>query len=1153
MQALLLLTLCLGVLPEVVRAGRSGATTGEVLLYEFAQSQCASGEFTNGAAGSHPALTLTRDTSLTSCITGAVGVSSSEETSNVGPNVRSATSWSDVLDKLKISNEMTIEMWIKPFDATAGLYEEIFTIASESYVSSWNGNHCSTNDSGNGWYDLKVEQDNSKLLVKWAGQTVTKTSFITQTSACKEFNSNINIPTDGDGNLVPFHFAMTFGQAAAGQDASQGLQKVYINGADVAGEFDLSNQNFTPNDSFHADYHLDFFSSEFLHHTPVTDNFRPWPGNLYLFAMYDKVLTPSEVVANYNAKLGNSLPTVTATTITINEEAEVSSGGHYPNPDWYGSAPPVSDLASFDLTSQVSDADVDTVDYPNYDGSAAAPTLWVGSLPGFGNLYQNDGTEITATDTLIASNNLKFRPVLNSNGASVDTFQVYAKDGTTSEPSVGLTTITMDVTAVNDPPIPTNEVREAAVLVGVLTTSIFDLAGSDVDDVGLTGGYISAFPEHGELYAIESDGTTFGAQYTSATADSEGDVQVGLKVGYKFTGDESAPSATGFLTNDQFTFKLYDAAPTKSKTATTSFEVFTSLEATPVSADTFSCTEEELSDVVLKGNDQSTENRNLRYRIDSLPSHGQLFDPVDTTTPLAIGDIVTAEDVHDGSAYSGVTIKYKGEADYFNYPTVMYNTSTVNGGIALESFTYNAVVASATSAKSLPATQQIKVVNVNDETELTGPSGEIAIYALNAPQRAARTEFCAIEANAEHVRCTTNEVAQITSVYANEVDKDVDRVVVHIYTDKQNGRFSLNNDVLGLADFVSCNIPKISTGRTWTCKGDGSSDAEMKFLAQPSDLNRLLHGFEYENFVQDSWENITIVVYDGIGNDEGCQPEAEHTNAGSIRSGCFITNVTITMRVTEYDPESVTDPTDVCGWLPNCMQLPYQVMLGMFGAVLIMLCCICSCIKRKCRRRSARKKEAREAKKKAKLEMPEIAGRDLEEGVRDNRGGGALHGNGFKDIASKGLGMAEGGLNKAKKTGLGGPAVGIALKGVKMAEKKLNSGGAARRGSKETLIPSNSPSKKNPIRQQSGMSEKDEEVAKLTDPDALPPPPALLGPPSSPKRSKPPPPPLKKKTSSKILAWLGYRDSGTGEMYYENTEDGRVTWTEPKEGFKPQD
>ena len=259
------------------------------------------------------------------------------------------------------------------------------------------------------------------------------------------------------------------------------------------------------------------------------------------------------------------------------------------------------------------------------------------------------------------------------------------------------------------------------------------------------------------------------------------------------------------------------------------------------------------------------------------------------------------------------------------------------------------------------------------------------------------------------------------------------------------------------------------------------------------------------------------------------------------------------MRVTEYDPESVTDPTDVCGWLPNCMQLPYQVMLGMFGAVLIMLCCICSCIKRKCRRRSARKKEAREAKKKAILEMPEITGRDLEEGVRDNRGGGALHGNGFKDIASKGLGMAEGGLSKAKKTGLGGPAVGIALKGVKMAEKKLNSGGAARRGSKETLIPSNSPSKKNPIRQQSGMSEKDEEVAKLTDPDALPPPPALLGSPSSPKRSKPLPPPLKKKTSSKILAWLGYRDSGTGEMYYENTEDGRVTWTEPKEGFKPQD
>ncbi|GMH86505.1 hypothetical protein TL16_g10569 [Triparma laevis f. inornata] len=1004
-------------------------------------------------------------------------------------------------------------MWIKPFDASTGAVEELFTIAKEEYADSWVADECSTGSDG--WYDLQVLQNDDKIEVLWAGQSVTRTENI-QPGPCKFFVPVITVVKNEADELQPFHLVITF---------AEGSQKVYINGADVAlGAWDVSSQNFSPTDSFHADCHLDFFSSEYLHHTASSDSIKPWPGNLYLFAIYDKVLTQPEAATNYAAKLGNSLPTVVDSTITINEDAEITATSHYSTPEWYGSATPIDELKSFDLTSLVSDADVDTVGYPNYNADGAPPTLWVGALPGFGTLYQNDGTEITTTDVEIASNTLKFRPVKDQNGASHDSFNIFAKDGTTELQSVGTTTITMDVTAVNDPPIPTDEVRENAVLVGVLTTSIFDLSGTDVDDA-IASGYISTFPAHGELYPIEGDGVTFAATpYSASDADSDGDVAVGLKVGYKFTGDESTPSATGFLTNDQFVFRLKDASNAKSKTGTTSFEVFTSLEATPVSSDSFSCTEEEFSDVVLKGNDQGAGKRDLKYRIDSLPSHGELFDPIDTTTPLVVGDIVTATDVHDGSAYPGVAIKYKGNTDYFNYPTVMYNSSDVAGGSELESFTYNAVVASVTSAKSLPATQQIKVVNVNDPTGFTGPSGYTRIYALNGAQRVSREEFCEDEANAETLTCTTNEVAKITSVLVDEVDKNTDRVVVHMSTDKQNGRMSLNTEVLGLADFVSCNAPKPSTGRTWRCKGDGTTDEELIFLAQPTDLGKLLSGFE---------------------------------------SGCFHTNVTVAMMITDYDPDSVYDPSATCGWLPNCMKLPYQAMLGLFGFALICACCVCSCFKRWCRRRSARRKEAREAKKKAKFEMPEIAGEDLEEGIRDNRGGGATHGHGFKDIASKGLSMADGGLSKVKKTGLGGPAVGIALKGVKMAEKKLNNNsGGGDSGSKDALIPpNNSPSKKNPIRMQSGMAEKDEEAANLTnnpDPDALPPPPTagqlkVDGDEEPIQRVKPKPPPIKKKASSKILEWLGYRDSGTGEMYFENTEDGRVTWTEPQEGFKNAD
>ena len=62
-----------------------------------------------------------------------------------------------------------------------------------------------------------------------------------------------------------------------------------------------------------------------------------------------------------------------------------------------------------------------------------------------------------------------------------------------------------------------------------------------------------------------------------------------------------------------------------------------------------------------------------------------------------------------------------------------------------------------------------------------------------------------------------------------QVDKNVDRGVVHVSTNTGNGYLSLNQDVLALADFVSCRSPRPSKGRDWVCKGDGSSNKEMIF------------------------------------------------------------------------------------------------------------------------------------------------------------------------------------------------------------------------------------------------------------------------------------------------------------------------------------
>ena len=79
------------------------------------------------------------------------------------------------------------------------------------------------------------------------------------------------------------------------------------------------------------------------------------------------------------------------------------------------------------------------------------------------------------------------------------------------------------------------------------------------------------------------------------------------------------------------------------------------------------------------------------------------------------------------------------------------------------------------------------------------------------------------------------------------------------------------------------------------------------------------------------------------------------------------------------------------------------------------------------------------------------------------------------------------------------------------------------------------------LRKGAGVNEEERESEGIK-PPPLPAPPVAA-------RPRPPPPPLKKK-SSPILTWLGYRDSASGNNYFESTEDGRVTWTEPEEGFK---
>ncbi|GMI10506.1 hypothetical protein TrRE_jg5187 [Triparma retinervis] len=994
-------------------------TSGEVLLYEFGQSDCKASLFPS--TGTVSDLSLTMDPTLVSCINGAVGVESLLDNTHAGPRLRSSGDITAVRNQLVASAEMTLEFWLKPASINNYKATRFMTIGKADYPESddW-VDRCSARPLGH--FDLMLWQLEDALRLSYSGLKVAPSVAIEDGDVedCKEEQVEIF------ENTNPQHLVIT---------VKDREQKAYVDGATLP--FNRK-ENFFDASYIEAISHLDFFTNEFLHNSEIGTEIQaaPWTGQLYLFAMYDKVLTPEEVQANLAAKLRNSLPSMTDKTVTINEDGESAAGSKWTSdPFSYQAELTFSELATISLAGVISDADVDLVDYPNYNADGSKPRLFVGTLPATGSLFLSDGTPIEAEDVEIIDEVVKFRPPKDQNGAGLVSFTLYGKDGETGERSVegADATITVNVDSVDDPPVPT-EIADETVMVGVDGVNIFTLQGTDVDDA-ITGASILTFPGAGDLHNIESDGVTFGTKLDSGGGEVD---LTSLKVGYRFTGDESNPDDTGFLRDDLFSFKLKDASGVKGVPASVAFRIFTSLVATPTSnAEKFTCVEETAGDVLLRGFDNSTSKRDLKFRIAELPQHGDLYDPFNMVTKLGVGSIVEAVDSCPdpsvaATCYPGVNVKYVGNKDYFNFPEMMFNGSSVDS--EWDRFKYNAVVSASTDAKSLPKTQRVKVINKNDRTDMTGPEETVFVYALSSADKSERETFCEVEENKEKKECVYGGVARITGINVKEVDKNVDRVRVSIKSETGNGLVALNLEHLDLANFVDCNYPKPNSdfdkNRPWKCKGDGDLRSETVFVAQPRDLNLLFDGLRYENSVKNSVDNVTITIYDGINGEMGCIPKAEQRVDGSVRgNGCYLTNLTLNILVGGFDPSRDDGKSEKTGFLPFGIVLPYQAMLGMMGGMLVMACCCCSCMKRKWKKRRKRKRKEREEKKQKALQLPEIAGGDLEDGVRENRGKDA--GAGFINIAGKGVKGMRGGLEKAQGYGIGGPAVGLALKGVK--------------------------------------------------------------------------------------------------------------------------
>ena len=211
--------------------------------------------------------------------------------------------------------------------------------------------------------------------------------------------------------------------------------------------------------------------------------------------------------------LANTAPTASASSVTTNEDTAHTFA-----------------TADFNFTDS--------------DGDAMA-SVTVVTLPAEGAL-ELDGTPVTTGQSVPAADigKLVFTPAANAHGAGYASFTFRVHDGT-DESAAGYT-MTVNVTAMNDPATGAPTISGTAVVGQTLTAATLGIA--DVD--GLTS------PTYGYQWVrVDTDGTSNPTDITGATSATykqvEADVGRKLRVTVSFTDDDgndeeltSAPTAT---------------------------------------------------------------------------------------------------------------------------------------------------------------------------------------------------------------------------------------------------------------------------------------------------------------------------------------------------------------------------------------------------------------------------------------------------------------------------------------------------------------------------------------------------------------------------------------------------------------------------------
>ncbi|CAM9753424.1 unnamed protein product, partial [Discosporangium mesarthrocarpum] len=564
-------------------------------------------------------------------------------------------------------------------------------------------------------------------------------------------------------------------------------------------------------------------------------------GEVYLLAIYTRTLNNSEVLRNFEAEIGNSVPIVANISVTINEDGE--TGNHYDEPEYYLADVPFTDLPVISLG--VYDADHDQGN-PNIDKELPLPRIFVLSLPAKGNLYNISGTPISYVPYEVALDettyNMKYRPERDeySSDEVYTSFEYYAIDGKTSKRSIENATVTVHVLPKNDPPRAFNITTSA--VVGTKNNIVF-LDGED-QDVGdlVQDAVVSHGPVQGNLYQVYQNGSV------SDTLIVKGQILWTQRVAYEYGLERLKSNTPGFLSFgvDNFSFQVLDSYGNGSVESFVTLGLKGGVHAYTAESQgdsSWICYEDTKNTVTMYGESAGDEQGDLTFVIYALPANGTLYDPTSGAT-LSVGDHLTKRIPYPYK--EGCPIVYYPYRNFFTSPSNTWNGPITTQHTGHDNFSfYVSARAGDANVSSNIVSQMLKVVNVNDNITITCPHEEYQTQAIGFSLDAYNN-------------------SQYDTLYFDNfsiMDKDRGVDAVHVSVQAEYGILSLNSDSLSMLDFTS--LTHCFSNPDWICKGSGLRNQEMEFVAQPESLQMALNGMMYQSYTAGVVDNITFTIYDG--------------------------------------------------------------------------------------------------------------------------------------------------------------------------------------------------------------------------------------------------------------------------------------------------